>query len=68
MDILLFVADNWTSKFDCSDIKNIPLIKYVGGDGDVSLFSMNECTPGNRQSSGGPTCNVRGTLDPPKKI
>ncbi|KAE8123810.1 hypothetical protein FH972_018734 [Carpinus fangiana] len=49
MDILLFVADNWTSKFDCSDIKNIPLIKYVGGDGDVSLCSMNECTPGNRQ-------------------
>jgi hypothetical protein len=49
MDILLFVADYWTSKFDCSDVKNIPLIKYVGGDGDVSLCSMNECTPGNRQ-------------------
>ena len=49
LEILLFVADNWTSKFDCSDIKNIPLIKYVGRDGDVSLSSMNECTPGNRQ-------------------
>jgi hypothetical protein len=49
LEILLFVADNWTSKFDCSDIKNIPLIKYVGRDGDVSLCSMNECTPGNRQ-------------------
>ena len=49
IDILLFVADNWTSKFDCSDIKNIPLIKYVGEDGDVSLCSINECTPGNLQ-------------------
>ncbi|XP_059444849.1 uncharacterized protein LOC132176607 isoform X3 [Corylus avellana] len=49
LEILLFVADNWTSKFDCSDIRNIPLIKYVGCDGDVSLCSINECTPGNRK-------------------
>jgi hypothetical protein len=49
LEILLFVADNWTSKFGCTDIRDIPLIKYVDLDGDVSLCSVNECTPGNWQ-------------------
>ncbi|XP_062168965.1 uncharacterized protein LOC133875014 isoform X2 [Alnus glutinosa] len=49
LKILLFVADNWTSKFDCSDIRNIPLMKYVGPHGDTSLCSINECIPGNRR-------------------
>ncbi|XP_059440946.1 uncharacterized protein LOC132173459, partial [Corylus avellana] len=47
IDILLFVADNWNSIFHNTNIRNIPLIKYVGLYGDVSLCSINECTPGN---------------------
>ncbi|KAE8123815.1 hypothetical protein FH972_018739 [Carpinus fangiana] len=47
MDILLFVADNWNSKFHNTNIRSIPLIKYVGHVGDVALCSINECTPGN---------------------
>ncbi|XP_062170197.1 uncharacterized protein LOC133875934 isoform X3 [Alnus glutinosa] len=49
MEILLFVADNWKSKFGNTNIRNIPLIKYVGPDGHVSLCSINECTPGKWQ-------------------
>ncbi|KAE8123813.1 hypothetical protein FH972_018737 [Carpinus fangiana] len=47
MDILLFVADNWNSKFHNTNIRSIPLIKYVGHVGDVALCSINECTPRN---------------------
>jgi hypothetical protein len=49
LEILLFVADNWMSKFDCTNMKNIALIKYVGLDGDESLCSINECTHWNRE-------------------
>jgi hypothetical protein len=48
LEILLFLADNWRSKFDCTSIKNIPIIKYADLDGDVSLCTINECTTGNR--------------------
>ncbi|KAG6672488.1 hypothetical protein I3842_16G059700 [Carya illinoinensis] len=43
LDILLFVAENWKSKFDNTEMKIIPLIKYLGVDGGVSLCSINEC-------------------------
>ncbi|KAG2675394.1 hypothetical protein I3760_12G002000 [Carya illinoinensis] len=43
LDILLFVAENWKSKLDSTRMKNIPLIKYVGVDGDVSLCTIDEC-------------------------
>ncbi|KAG6624971.1 hypothetical protein CIPAW_16G063400 [Carya illinoinensis] len=37
LEILLLVATNWKSKFDSTEMKNIPLIKYLGVYGDVSL-------------------------------
>ncbi|KAB1210018.1 hypothetical protein CJ030_MR6G023567 [Morella rubra] len=46
LDILLFLADNW-SKFDCTNIRNISLVKYVGLDGAAYLCSINECTKRN---------------------
>ncbi|KAK7818670.1 uncharacterized protein LOC111998780 [Quercus suber] len=42
LDLLLFISHNWRFKFDSTDIKYIPLIKYVGPDGNVSLGSINE--------------------------
>ncbi|KAK7848826.1 hypothetical protein CFP56_004239 [Quercus suber] len=42
LELLLFIADNWRSKFDSTNMKYIPLIKYVGLYGDVSLCSINE--------------------------
>ncbi|KAG7954179.1 hypothetical protein I3843_11G002800 [Carya illinoinensis] len=43
LEILLFFASNWSSKFECTNIKNVQLIKYVGVDGDESLCSIYEC-------------------------
>ncbi|KAJ0578483.1 putative histidine kinase/HSP90-like ATPase superfamily [Helianthus annuus] len=43
MQLLVFIADNWGSSFYMTNIKNIPLIKYVGMDGKVNLFSVNAC-------------------------
>ncbi|XP_040998428.1 uncharacterized protein LOC121244429 [Juglans microcarpa x Juglans regia] len=43
LEILLFVAKNWKSKFDSTKMKNIPLIKYLGVDEEVSLCSIDEC-------------------------
>ncbi|KAG6672485.1 hypothetical protein I3842_16G059500 [Carya illinoinensis] len=34
LEILLLVATNWKSKFDSTEMKNIPLIKYLGVYGD----------------------------------
>uniref|UniRef100_A0A2N9J2L5 Sacsin/Nov domain-containing protein n=1 Tax=Fagus sylvatica TaxID=28930 RepID=A0A2N9J2L5_FAGSY len=48
LELLLFIADNWKSKFYHTNIKNIPLIKYVGLYGDVSLCSINESMLSNR--------------------
>ncbi|KAL4634563.1 hypothetical protein ACB092_04G209000 [Castanea dentata] len=42
LELLLFIANNWRSKFHHTKIKDIPLIKYVGLYGDVSLCSINE--------------------------
>ncbi|KAJ4728850.1 DNA binding ATP binding [Melia azedarach] len=39
-ELLLFVAENWSSKFFNTKIANIPLIKYVDLDGNVELCSI----------------------------
>ncbi|OVA09627.1 hypothetical protein BVC80_9101g156 [Macleaya cordata] len=44
MEVLSFLFDNWGSRFQNTNIKNIPLLKYVGQDGNVSLWSINEAT------------------------
>ncbi|KAL5062996.1 hypothetical protein RYX36_024733 [Vicia faba] len=44
LQLLHFVAKNWSSKFKGTDIDSIPLIKYVALDGTLSSFSLYECT------------------------
>ena len=44
LQLLLFIAKNWSSRFKGTDIINIPLIKYVASDGTLSSFSFHECT------------------------
>ncbi|KAI4317520.1 hypothetical protein L6164_025382 [Bauhinia variegata] len=46
LELLLFIAENWGSRFCGSGMKTIPLIKYVTSYGCVSRCSMNECTQG----------------------
>ncbi|KAJ6294324.1 hypothetical protein OIU76_022412 [Salix suchowensis] len=47
LQILLFVANNWRTKFCTTIMGDIPLIKYVDGDGSVSLCSINESAQKN---------------------
>ncbi|XP_045787928.1 uncharacterized protein LOC123883232 [Trifolium pratense] len=44
LQLLLFVAKNWSSSFEDTNITSIPMIKYVAFDGSQSSFSLNECT------------------------
>ncbi|KAI3906203.1 hypothetical protein MKW92_001613 [Papaver armeniacum] len=39
IEILLFLFDYWSSHFQNTNIKNIPLLKYIGEGGIVSLLS-----------------------------
>ncbi|XP_076915804.1 uncharacterized protein LOC143575273 [Bidens hawaiensis] len=41
MQLLVFIAENWSSSFYCTSMKNIPILKYVGMDGQVNLFTIN---------------------------
>ncbi|KAK9190780.1 hypothetical protein WN943_019390 [Citrus x changshan-huyou] len=40
-ELLVFLAENWSSKFCNTNIGSIPLIKYVDVDGNVALCSIN---------------------------
>ncbi|KAF9668073.1 hypothetical protein SADUNF_Sadunf15G0089400 [Salix dunnii] len=42
LELLHFLAVNWQSEFHSTSMGSIPLIKYVGTDGRVSLCSVNE--------------------------
>ncbi|XP_023516920.1 uncharacterized protein LOC111780683 [Cucurbita pepo subsp. pepo] len=44
LELLQFVAENWSSRFHVSSMKNVPLIKYVDLSGNVCVCSLNECT------------------------
>ncbi|KAI5435695.1 uncharacterized protein LOC127118737 [Lathyrus oleraceus] len=44
LQLLLFVAKYWSSKFEGTNIDSIPLIKYVSLDGTLSSFNLDECT------------------------
>ena len=50
LELLLFVAENWSSKFHCTNIKNIPLIKYEDHNGNLSMFSIKESVTWNGES------------------
>ncbi|KAL6972989.1 hypothetical protein U1Q18_027163 [Sarracenia purpurea var. burkii] len=41
LELLLFLAENWGSMFQKTNIKNVPLLKYVSLNGDVSLYNVN---------------------------
>ncbi|MCI08050.1 DNA binding protein [Trifolium medium] len=43
LQLLLFVAKNWSSRFKGTNINKIPLIKYVPSDGSLASFSLDEC-------------------------
>ncbi|KAL3571318.1 hypothetical protein D5086_028567 [Populus alba] len=49
LQILLFVANNWRTKFCTTTMGDIPLIKYVDRDGSVSLCSINESAQKNSE-------------------
>ncbi|CAL0313580.1 unnamed protein product [Lupinus luteus] len=44
LDLLLFVATNWSSSFSDSNMMNIPLIKYVDANGSISHLYLHQCT------------------------
>ncbi|KAK2406056.1 ATP/DNA binding protein [Trifolium repens] len=44
LQLLLFVANNWSSRFKGTNINTIPLIKYVASDGTLASFSLEECS------------------------
>ncbi|CAK7336788.1 unnamed protein product [Dovyalis caffra] len=49
LQILLFVADNWRTKFCNTSMGKIPLIKYADRDGRVSLCRINESAQRNSE-------------------
>nr|GMD17757.1 Sacsin like [Ipomoea batatas] len=42
LELLLFVAVNWTESFSSTDMVEIPLLKYVDSNGHVALYSTND--------------------------
>ncbi|PSR95961.1 Sacsin like [Actinidia chinensis var. chinensis] len=42
LELLVFLAEKWRSNFQNTNIKNIPLLKYVSLNGDVSVCSIND--------------------------
>ncbi|KAI3856822.1 hypothetical protein MKX03_014140 [Papaver bracteatum] len=44
IEILSYILDFWSSLFENTTIKDVPLLKYVGEDGIVSLLSIAEVT------------------------
>ncbi|KAI8017385.1 Protein NO VEIN [Camellia lanceoleosa] len=42
LELLLFLAEKWWSNFQNTNIKYIPLLKYVSLNGDVSLYSVSD--------------------------
>ncbi|PIA50961.1 hypothetical protein AQUCO_01100047v1 [Aquilegia coerulea] len=49
LELLFFVADKWRSDFQYTNMKGIPLLKYVGQDGHVYLGSVNEVAGWSRK-------------------
>ncbi|XP_071693076.1 uncharacterized protein [Rutidosis leptorrhynchoides] len=43
LDLLIFIAEHWRWTFCHTEINNIPLIKYVGLDGQVALMKIKVC-------------------------
>ncbi|KAK1407155.1 hypothetical protein QVD17_38766 [Tagetes erecta] len=41
IQLLLFLAEDWDSLYHNTNIRNVPLLKYVDLDGNVELFNIN---------------------------
>ncbi|KAL5544692.1 hypothetical protein UlMin_008476 [Ulmus minor] len=50
LELLQFLADNWRSTFHCTNIKNIPLLKYENHGGGLSFRSINGSSTGGGAS------------------
>ncbi|KAI3673635.1 hypothetical protein L6452_39759 [Arctium lappa] len=46
IQLLVFIAEGWGSSFHNTNMKNIPLIKFVGMDGKLDLFKINVVSHG----------------------
>ncbi|KAJ4963570.1 hypothetical protein NE237_023509 [Protea cynaroides] len=57
MELLFFLASNWDSCFNKTNVKNIPLLKYVTQEGNISLLSINAVT----KREGGRVCRSSDT-------
>ncbi|KAK9933041.1 hypothetical protein M0R45_020254 [Rubus argutus] len=63
LKLLLFIADNWESKFVCTDMKNIPLIKYEDYR-NTSLCSIHSIQNGqSKVSISSQSCHVSWLID-----
>ncbi|RVX17844.1 hypothetical protein CK203_003994 [Vitis vinifera] len=51
LELLLFIAEKWSSSFYSTDMKNVPLLKYVGPDGNVVLCATSNVTMWNGEST-----------------
>ncbi|XP_042520174.1 uncharacterized protein LOC122093769 [Macadamia integrifolia] len=60
MELLYFLSCNWGSCFCNTELKNIPLLKYVNQDGNVSLLSINAVTQrdGSRVRRSSEACQI----------
>lgn len=50
LELLLFIAEKWSSSFYSTDMKNVPLLKCVGPDGNVALCATSNVTMWNGES------------------
>ncbi|CAN1189252.1 Protein NO VEIN [Linum perenne] len=42
VEVLLFIAENWTTNLKNANMRGVPLLRHVGADGNVSICSINE--------------------------
>ncbi|KAH7854098.1 hypothetical protein Vadar_010117 [Vaccinium darrowii] len=47
LELLLFLAEKWRSNFQNTNVRNIPLLKYVSPNGNLSLYSVNNVSQQN---------------------
>lgn len=47
LELLLFITENWSSIFQYTNINDIPLVKCIGPDGNLCLFTITELTQWN---------------------
>nr|GMC76140.1 putative histidine kinase-like ATPase, C-terminal domain-containing protein [Ipomoea batatas] len=64
LELLLFVAVNWTQSFSSTNMVKIPLLKYVDSNGHVALCSTNEVSKDVHEYA----CLIHKSLSHDKKL